>query len=317
MPSLHLPSDQAPLTNANGRIQKDWFALLRDMLKVLNAGIINLFPSATTSGVVLTDSSGNPTAAGTLPLSNLPAHHTRHELGGSDAIKLDDLATPDDNTDLNASTTKHGLLRKLTGTITDLLRGDGSFARLNLASDPTGVLPVANGGTGITNISPIQTAIVNFNHSQILGMNTTPQPLVAAQGVNKLILPVRYWLLLTLGAVYTNIDPDGYLYVTYEGGDVASGYLGNDAGIPGFTQFGIFFSPGGPGSVFYELPFMWADDRGSANGWGLTGSVKGSAGNANLPLYLHVYNPAGDLTGGGVGDQLQVIVDYRVVTITP
>lgn len=54
-------------------------------------------------------------------------HHTSHESGGSDAIKLDDLAAPDDNTDLNASTSKHGLLPKLSGSSSDVLRGDGTF----------------------------------------------------------------------------------------------------------------------------------------------------------------------------------------------
>lgn len=43
-------------------------------------------------------------------------------------IKLDDLGTPDDNTDLNASTTRHGLLRKLSGTASEFLAGDGTWA---------------------------------------------------------------------------------------------------------------------------------------------------------------------------------------------
>lgn len=42
--------------------------------------------------------------------------------------KLDDLAAPDDNTDLDASTAKHGLLKKLTGETTKFLRADGAFA---------------------------------------------------------------------------------------------------------------------------------------------------------------------------------------------
>jgi hypothetical protein len=43
-------------------------------------------------------------------------------------IKLDDFAATDDNTDLNATTTSHGLLRKLSGVTTDFLRGDGAWA---------------------------------------------------------------------------------------------------------------------------------------------------------------------------------------------
>jgi len=40
--------------------------------------------------------------------------------------KLDDMAAPDDNTDLNASTEKHGLMQKLPGTA-QTLKGDGSW----------------------------------------------------------------------------------------------------------------------------------------------------------------------------------------------
>lgn len=39
-------------------------------------------------------------------------HASAHASGGGDAIKLDDLAATDDNTDLDATTTKHGLMPK-------------------------------------------------------------------------------------------------------------------------------------------------------------------------------------------------------------
>jgi hypothetical protein len=41
--------------------------------------------------------------------------------------KLDDLAEPDDNTDLDATTARHGLLPKLNGVSTDYLGGDGDY----------------------------------------------------------------------------------------------------------------------------------------------------------------------------------------------
>lgn len=41
--------------------------------------------------------------------------------------KLDDFGSPDDNTDLNATTSAHGLLPKLSGSATDVLLGDGTF----------------------------------------------------------------------------------------------------------------------------------------------------------------------------------------------
>lgn len=56
------------------------------------------------------------------------AHNTTHQSGGGDSIKLDDLAQPDDNTDLDATTGRHGLLPKLGGGTSNFLRADGSWA---------------------------------------------------------------------------------------------------------------------------------------------------------------------------------------------
>ena len=43
-------------------------------------------------------------------------------------LKLDDLAAPDDNTDLDVSTLRHGLAPKAPGDATKFLRGDGTWA---------------------------------------------------------------------------------------------------------------------------------------------------------------------------------------------
>ena len=43
-------------------------------------------------------------------------------------IKLDDLGTPDDNTDLNASTSRHGLLKKLSNVATEYMDGTGNWS---------------------------------------------------------------------------------------------------------------------------------------------------------------------------------------------
>lgn len=67
-------------------------------------------------------------------LSNIPSsfapssHASNHQSGGSDSIKLDDLAAPDDTTDLDVSTSKHGLCPKAPNDITKFLRGDGTWA---------------------------------------------------------------------------------------------------------------------------------------------------------------------------------------------
>lgn len=81
-------------------------------------------------------------------------HAARHASGGADSVKLDDLAAPDDNTDLNASTSAHGLLPKLPGGTSTFLRGDGTFVAPPGASggDTTGqiILGWDGGGSVVT-----------------------------------------------------------------------------------------------------------------------------------------------------------------------
>jgi len=67
--------------------------------------------------------------------SNAPQSHANsHASGQSDALKLDDLAAPDDNTDLDASSTAHGLLKKLDANTDHFLRGDGTWAEPPVAA---------------------------------------------------------------------------------------------------------------------------------------------------------------------------------------
>jgi hypothetical protein len=72
-----------------------------------------------------------PTSGGDLRLNEIEIYTTpddpKWENKQPSAIKLDDLGTPDDNTDLNASTTAHGLLKKLSGVATEVLNGAGAW----------------------------------------------------------------------------------------------------------------------------------------------------------------------------------------------
>jgi hypothetical protein len=74
------------------------------------------------------------------PSGSFPAHAAMHMAGGADALTLDTLAPPTDVSTLNATTLAHGLLRKLSGSTSDFLRGDGTWAVVpinpNAASGP-------------------------------------------------------------------------------------------------------------------------------------------------------------------------------------
>jgi len=62
---------------------------------------------------------------------------TAHEGDTTSAHKLDDLATPDDNTDLNATTSEHGLLAKLSNDSSEYMDGTGAWS-----------VPAGGGGGG-------------------------------------------------------------------------------------------------------------------------------------------------------------------------
>jgi phage tail protein X len=55
-------------------------------------------------------------------------------------IKLDDLAAPDDNTDLNMSTSKHGLCPKGDNNASHFLNGQGAWAEPSIASIDGGTI---------------------------------------------------------------------------------------------------------------------------------------------------------------------------------
>ena len=84
------------------------------------SGLINVSPysegdlSVTDYIKTLLDDEDSATARATLEID-----------AAIQATKLDDLTTPDDNTDLNASTTKHGLMPKLDNNVIHFFNGQG------------------------------------------------------------------------------------------------------------------------------------------------------------------------------------------------
>jgi hypothetical protein len=108
--------------------------------------------SAADTDIVYVINTGNPTR---LTLSQI--WDTRFELDAK-AIKLDDFATPDDNTDLNATTTHHGLLPKLSNNTRQFLRGDGTWATFaSVTASPT-----AAAGSTTSDAAPLAATNTTF-----------------------------------------------------------------------------------------------------------------------------------------------------------
>jgi hypothetical protein len=96
----------------------------------------------------------HPTDTSRMAVGAAPtAHATSHKSGGSDAIALDTLAVPTDITTLNAATTQHGLLPKLSGTVTQYLTGNGTWVAVpysSLTGTPSTFAPSAHASSHVT-----------------------------------------------------------------------------------------------------------------------------------------------------------------------
>ncbi|GAI31601.1 unnamed protein product, partial [marine sediment metagenome] len=84
-------------------------------------------------------------------------HHTRYTnaeaVAAAKTVKLDDFATPDDNADLNASTTRHGLFKKLDNSINHFLNGKGNWVEVDIPAGGIWTLAETLSPTGVATIT--------------------------------------------------------------------------------------------------------------------------------------------------------------------
>jgi hypothetical protein len=109
-------------------------------------------------------------------------HHVTHESGGVDAIKLDDLAAPEDNTDLNATTLAHGLLPKLSGNAGDVLAGDGTWVASAGGGDVVG--PASSVDNRVVFFNGITGKLIKDSGLTLSGSNTGDQTITLTGDVN-------------------------------------------------------------------------------------------------------------------------------------
>lgn len=127
--------DHAALTEAHG-ISSFGASLVDDADAGTARTTLGLGTAATTAATdYATAAQGSLAASAVQPGGALgtPASGTLTNCTGYPipAVKLDDAAAPDDNTDLNASATAHGLLPKLANTGTKYLRDDGTWQTIS------------------------------------------------------------------------------------------------------------------------------------------------------------------------------------------
>lgn len=186
------------------------------------------FLQETTGLKVLTGSSGSTVCIGNdvrlsdarTPLPHAPSHKS----GGTDPIKLDELAAPTDITTLNVSTTAHGLTPKLPNDATKYLDGTGAYT----------VPPGGGGGTGT--VTTVSVATANGFSGTVANATTTPAITIIAgaitpTSVNGLTITTSTGTLtiasgktLTMSNTLTFTGTDGSTVAAGAGGTVA--YVG-------------------------------------------------------------------------------------------
>jgi len=103
-------------------------------------------------------------SSGASKILTVTTGETAIEFTSSTGIKLDDLGTPDNNTDLDATTGQHGLLLKRTGSTVTYLRADGTW------DTPTGT----TGGSAMTFLNLTDTpADYSSDANKILNVNSS------------------------------------------------------------------------------------------------------------------------------------------------
>jgi len=99
----------------------------------------------------------------TSDLHHAQDHASRHYNAGADAIKLDDLAEPDNTVDLNSSISRHGLFPKLSNHPAQCLSGIGQWLTLyDSTSIVICILSKASGTTRNSNNTERTTIAVTY-----------------------------------------------------------------------------------------------------------------------------------------------------------
>lgn len=220
-------------------------------------------------------------------------HATSHQDGGSDKIALDTLAAPTDNTNLNVSTSAHGLMKKLPGTSGIYFDGSGAFTAIT-AAQTTFDTP---GGMSADNV---QSAIEEINTAKVSTttvINTTA-PIVGGGDLSE---------DRTISMPAADSETDGYLTATsyniFNSKQSAGNYITSTTGD--VTTYGVVdgvaeliladvgsLSPGTYGSAT-EIPVITVDSKGRVTSV-TTETASGGGGGGDYTL------PAAGIALGGV-----------------
>lgn len=181
------------------------------------------------------------------------AHATSHKTGGSDAVKLDELAAPTDVTTLDVSTTLHGLCPKAPNDTSKFLRGDGTW---NTPAGTGEAFPVGS----------VFIAVVSTNPGTLLGYGT--------------------WSAIAAGRVLVGLDAGDTDFDTVEETGGAKTHTMTSAEMPAHTHPENVPSSASGGAVKFALD---TNASGTADAGIATGSAGGGGAHNNVQPYFVCY----------------------------
>lgn len=198
------------------------------------------------------------------------AHASTHESGGSDPIKLDDLAAPDNNTDLDATTSAHGLLPKLGGGTVNFLRADGSW----------GAPPSSEGIGGVTEV-----VLIDASGATKAAYSTIAAAIAAAASGDTVLVGPGTWAESFTVPAGVTVEGQGGSKVTNITGTAATGTrvtLSSGSRLEGFrittptnNAYAILYAGAAPSlAVCRDIAFIGSSAAGKGMGNTGTGSME-------------------------------------------